>query len=119
MIWVLLGVMVASTVLGDVLQSREMKAAGEQTVDARGLFSLLQHIGNRSQLVIAIACMAISFFAFMALLQRAPLSFAVPASAATLVLETVLARFVLGEQVSNIRWFGVLFVFIGVMLLAH
>jgi drug/metabolite transporter (DMT)-like permease len=119
MIWLLLGVMVASTVLGDVLQSREMKAAGEQTVDARGLFSLLQHIGNRSQLVIAIACMAISFFAFMALLQRAPLSFAVPASAATLVLETVLARFVLGEQVSNIRWFGVLFVFIGVMLLAH
>ena len=119
MIWLLLAVIVASTVLGDVLQSREMKAAGEQTVDARGLFSLLQHIGNRSQLVIAIACMAISFFAFMALLQRAPLSFAVPASAATLVLETVLARFVLGEQVSNIRWFGVLFVFIGVMLLAH
>ena len=119
MIWLLLAVMVASTVLGDVLQSREMKEAGEQSVDARGLFSLLQHIGNRSQLVVAIGCMAVSFFAFMALLQRAPLSFAVPASAATLVLETVLARFVLGEQVSSVRWFGVPFVFIGVMLLAH
>jgi drug/metabolite transporter (DMT)-like permease len=119
MIWLLLGVMVAATVLGDVLQSREMKAAGEQAVDARGLLSLLQHIGNRSHLIVAIACMAVSFFAFMALLQRAPVSFAVPASAATLVLETVLARFALGEQVSGTRWFGVLFVFIGVLLLAH
>jgi drug/metabolite transporter (DMT)-like permease len=119
MIWLLLGVMVASTVLGDVLQSREMKAVGEQTVDARGLLSLLQQIGTRSHLIVAIACMAVSFFAFMALLQRAPVSFAVPASAATLVLETVLARFALGEQVSGTRWFGVLFVFIGVLLLAH
>ena len=119
MIWLLLSVMVASTVVGDVLQSREMKAAGEQTVDARGLLSLLQQIGNRSHLIMAIPCMAVSFFAFMALLQRAPVSFAVPASAATLVLETVLARFALGEQVSGTRWFGVLFVFIGVLLLAH
>ena len=119
MIWLLLVIMVTATVLGDVLQSREMKAVGEQDVDARGLLSLLQHIGNRSSLILAIGCMAVSFFAFMALLQRAPVSFAVPASAATFVFETVLARFVLGEQISSIRWFGVLFVSIGVLLLAH
>ena len=111
--------MVIATVMGDLLQSREMKAAGEQNIDARGLLSLLQHIGNRFYLVLAIGCMAISFFAFMALLQRAPVSFAVPASAATLVFEAVLARFVLGERISWARWMGVVLVALGVLLLAR
>ncbi len=44
--------------------------------------------------MLAILCMAASFFAFLALVQTQPLSFAVPASAATFVLETVLAKIV-------------------------
>ena len=72
MTWLLLGIMVVATVFGDLLQSREMKArTGAQNVDVRGLLALLKQIGNRLYLVLAIVCMAISFFAFMALLQRA------------------------------------------------
>jgi drug/metabolite transporter (DMT)-like permease len=63
--------------------------------------------------------MAVSFFAFMALLQRAPMSFAVPASAATFVVETILARFFLGEAVGRRRWAGTLLVAAGVVLLAR
>jgi drug/metabolite transporter (DMT)-like permease len=70
-------------------------------------------------LILAIFCMAISFFAFMALLQRAPLSFVVPASAATFVLETVLAKFFLREQIGSRRWAGTLLVAAGVALLAR
>ena len=33
--WVLVAIMVAATVLSDVLQSHEMKRAGEQSVGAR------------------------------------------------------------------------------------
>jgi drug/metabolite transporter (DMT)-like permease len=119
MIWILLAIMVVCTVAGDLLQSYEMKQAGAQRVNARGLLALVQHIGNRIYLILAIGCMAVSFFAFMALLQRAPLSFAVPASAATVILETVLAKVILRERVGKFRWAGALLVTAGVFLLAY
>jgi drug/metabolite transporter (DMT)-like permease len=117
--WLLLSVIVFATVLSDLLQSYEMKRSGEQRVDARGLARLLTLIVSRRYLVLSIVCMAVSFFAFMALIQTAPLSFAVPASAATFVLETVLAKFVLNEQVGKRRAAGALLVLGGVLLLAR
>jgi uncharacterized membrane protein len=53
------------------------------------------------------------------LVQTAPLSFAVPASAATFVLETVLAKLVLKEDVGKRRAAGALLVMGGVLLLAR
>jgi drug/metabolite transporter (DMT)-like permease len=117
--WLLLAIMVVTTVLGDVLQSHEMKRTGAQKADARGLLALIRIIGQRAYLILAIVCMAVSFFAFMALLQRAPMSFAVPASAATVILETILAKTVLRERVSPQRWTGAFLVAIGVFLLAR
>ena len=116
--WILLAIIVFATVFSDLLQSYEMKLSGEQTVDRRGLAKLLRTIVSRRYLVLSIVCMAISFFAFMALVQIAPLSFAVPASAATFVLETILAKFVLGEHVGARRAAGTLLVLGGVILLA-
>jgi drug/metabolite transporter (DMT)-like permease len=117
--WLLLSVIVIATVLGDLLQSYEMKRSGEQTVDARGLARLLRMIVSRRYLLLSIVCMAASFFAFMALVQISPLSFAVPASAATFVLETILARFVLKEAVGKRRAAGAMLVLGGVLLLAR
>ena len=96
-----------------------MKQSGEQQVTARGLGRLLRVIASRKFLLLSVVCMAISFFAFMALLQKAPLSFAVPASAATLVCETILARLLLHEEVGMRRAAGALFVLGGVVLLAR
>jgi len=117
--WLLLSIIVCATVLSDLLQSYEMKRSGEQTVNARGLGRLLRMIVSRRYLFLSIVCMAVSFFAFMALVQTAPLSFAVPASAATFVLETVLAKFVLNEDVGKRRAAGALLVLGGVVLLAR
>ncbi len=117
--WALLATIVIATVLGDLLQSREMKLSGAQRVDARGLVRIVRMIFSRRYLFLGILCMAVSFFAFMALLQNAPLSFAVPASAATFVLETILAKFVLKEIVGPRRAFGALLVLSGVVLLAR
>jgi drug/metabolite transporter (DMT)-like permease len=117
--WILLSIIVAATVLGDLLQSYEMKRSGEQAVDARGLAKLLRMIVSRRYLLLSIVAMAVSFFAFMALVQIAPLSFAVPASAATFVLETILAKFVLKEKVGLRRAAGALLVLGGVILLAR
>jgi len=117
--WLLVGLMVAATVASDLLQSYEMKRAGEHSVDARGLVRLLATIAQRRYLILAIACMAVSFFSFMALVQVEPLSFAVPASAASFIFETLLAKFVLRENVGVRRAAGALIVLCGVVLLGE
>jgi len=117
--WILVGIMVAATVASDLLQSYEMKRAGEHSVDARGLVRLLNTIAQRRYLILAIACMAVSFFSFMALVQVEPLSFAVPASAASFIFETLLAKLVLREHVGVRRAAGALIVLCGVVLLGE
>jgi drug/metabolite transporter (DMT)-like permease len=117
MIWALVIVMVVATVLSDLLQSYEMKRAGEQSVGAGGVGRLLRTIVARRYLLLSIVCLAFSFFAFMALVQSAPLSFAVPASASSFILETVLARVLLKEKIGARRAAGTLLVLCGVVLL--
>ena len=118
--WILVFVIVGATVAGDMLQSFEMKRAGEvRDLDPRGVGRYLAGLARRSLLVLAIVFMAISFFAFMKLVSFADLSFAVPATAGSLVLETILARFVLKERVDTRRWAGVALVALGVALLAE
>lgn len=114
--WLLVSIMVAATILSDLLQSREMKRAGEHSVDARGLLRLARMIAERRYLALAIACMAVSFFTFMALVQSEPLSFAVPASAASFIFETLAAKFLLREKIGPRRVAGALLVLCGVVL---
>ena len=117
--WLLLAVIVASTVTADVLQSHEMKSHGEvDDFRPSGLRRALTAMARKKYLILAVVCMAVSFFAFMALVQIADLSFAVPASAATVVIETILARLVLKERVDARRWIGAVLVAWGVWLLA-
>lgn len=115
--WAMVTLMVSATVMSDVLQSFEMKRAGEQTVGARGLMRILKLIASRRYLILAVVCLAFSFFSFMALVQKEPLSFVVPASAASFILETVLAKVALKEQVGLRRAAGALLVLGGVVLL--
>jgi drug/metabolite transporter (DMT)-like permease len=115
--WVLVATMVCATVLSDLLQSHEMKRAGEQSVSARGMARLLGTIVHRRLLILSIACNAVSFFSFMALVQAEPLSFAVPASAASFVIETLLAKLVLHERIGARRAAGALAVLAGVVLI--
>lgn len=114
--WILVLTMVAATVASDLLQSHEMKRAGEQSVRAHGLTRLLRMIAQRRLLILSIACLAVSFFSFMVLVKVEPLSFAVPASAASFVVETVLAKLVLQEHIGFRRAAGTLLVLAGVIL---
>lgn len=114
--WILVVVMVAATVLADLLQSYEMKLLGRQSVGARGLARLARLIAQRRFLIVSMFSMAISFFTFMALVQTQPLSFAVPASAASFAIETLLAGLVLGERITVRRAAGALIVLCGVVL---
>lgn len=99
--WLLVASVVLSTVFCDLLQSHGMR---------RG--------GRAWKLPLSVVFMAWSFFSFTQLLKVAPMSFAVPATASSIVIETLCARWVLKENVNRNRWSGAMLVAFGVALLA-
>ena len=118
--WTLLAIVVGCTVMSDLLSSFEMKRHGEiQDFRPGGVGRLLARLATRKFLILSVFFMAISFFAFITLMEAADLSFAVPASAASIVFETILARLILKESVDSRRWWGVCLVAMGVVLLAE
>ena len=117
--WIYVAIIVVSTVASDLLQSWEMKRQGEvKEFGAGGIGRLLKLLLTKAPLIGSIVFLAISFYAFLALLAVADLSFAVPVTALSMVAETVLARLLLKEQVTPARWGGTVLVALGVALLA-
>jgi uncharacterized membrane protein len=110
----LLLLIVAATAASDLLQAWEgRRQGGVHTADGLG-----RHM-TRWPIALSIVCMAVSFFAFIAALRIADMSYVVPASAASIALETLLAAWLLHERVSGRRWTGVVLVAAGVALLAQ
>jgi len=117
--WLLVSIIVASTTLSDLLQTLGMKRHGEiHDFRLGALGRALGRVVSNPYVAGSVVLMAVSFFAFMTLLSVADLSFAVPATAASYVIETVVARYLLKEQISSTRWAGALLVAGGVALVA-
>jgi drug/metabolite transporter (DMT)-like permease len=105
--------------VGEVLQAKGMRAHGEiHDFRPGALGRVLQAIARNRMILASVGAMTISFFSFMTLLSVADVSFAVPATAASYVLETLLAKFILNERISGRRWVGASLVACGVALLA-
>ena len=60
--------------------------------------TVLGMVARNSYVIISTCAMAVSFFSFMKLVSIAPMSFAVPMSAATFIPETLLARVILSSS---------------------
>ncbi len=117
--WLLVLVIVACNTLGDVLNTAGMKRHGVvHEFHPTALRRLAAALAANPYVLGGIASMAVAFFALLALLSVANLSFAVPATAASYLLETLLAKYVLKEKVSWKRWTGASLVACGVALLA-
>jgi len=117
--WLLIGIIVAATTVGEVLQAKGMRHHGEIRDFRPGALGRAASLLARNwMIVLSIGAMAVSFFAYLGLLTVAELSFAVPATAVTYVLETVLAKYVLQERVSGLRWAGASLVICGVALVS-
>jgi drug/metabolite transporter (DMT)-like permease len=117
--WLLVALMVGATTVGEVLQAAGMRRHGEIHDFRPGAIGRALALLARNRFVIgSAAAMAVSFFAFMKLLSVSDLSFAVPVSAVTYVMETVLAKYVLKERVNTLRWAGAALVVCGVTLVS-
>ena len=117
--WLLIALMVGATTAGEVLQAMGMRRHGEIRDFRPGAVGRALAMMARNRFVIgSMVCMAASFFAFMKLLAATELSFAVPVSAVTYVLETILAKYLLKEHVNWLRWAGASLVICGVALVS-
>jgi drug/metabolite transporter (DMT)-like permease len=117
--WVYIAVIVGATTVGEVMQAVAMRRHGEIRDFRPGAIGRAISLLARNAFVAAsVFAMAVSFFAYLALLTIADLSFAVPATAITYVLETVLAKYILKEHVNWLRWTGAGLVICGVALVS-
>lgn len=117
--WLLVALIVAATTLSDALQTHGMKRHGEIHDFRPGALGRVASALARNWCIIgAVALMAVSFFAFLKLLSVADLSFAVPATAASFVFETLVAKYFLKERITWKRWAGAGLVACGVALLS-
>ena len=117
--WTWIAIIVASTTVGEVLQAMGMRRHGEIRDFRPGAIGRAMAVLARNRFVIgSVLMMAVSFFANVGLLTIADLSFAVPATASSYVLEATLAKCVLKESVTWHRWAAASLVCCGVALLS-
>jgi len=117
--WIWIAVIVAATTAGEVLSAMGMRRHGEiHDFRPNAIGRALALLARNRFVIGSFVAMAVSFFAYMGLLTIADLSFAVPATAVTYVLETILAKYVLHEQVNWLRWAGASLVICGVALVS-
>jgi transporter family protein len=117
--WLLVMVIVACNAAGDVSNAFGMRRHGRvEQFHPSALRRLLVALARNGYVLGGLVAMAIAFFAFIWLLSIADLSFAVPATSASVLLDTILAKLLLKEDVRWQRWLGACLVACGVGLLA-
>jgi drug/metabolite transporter (DMT)-like permease len=111
---VLAGVAVFASV-GDSMLSRGMKDIGHISISH--LQDLILALGN-VWIVGGILLLLAFFAAYMTALSWADLTYVLPATSLGYVLLALIAKFVLHEQVSALRWVGIALIAVGVSFVA-
>lgn len=108
-------------ITGEVLIAAAMRKLGDLDIirERSGLPGAIRAVLSSPLFLVGALCMALNFFALLFTLSVVDLSLAAPATASlTYVGNAVAAKFFLHENVDRRRWLAVLFVCIGVVLLA-
>jgi len=115
----LLAAVVLAGAAGDVSVTRAMKAVGEiADFRPRALIKTGLRAARNAFLWLGIFWKTVAFFSFITLVAQADLSWVVPATAISFVIETVAAKYFLGERISGTRWAGAICICLGVALLS-
>jgi drug/metabolite transporter (DMT)-like permease len=115
--YVLLVLMVLFGSVGDVLLSKGMKQVGEVTDwSLAGLSDVFFQVFTSPTIWLGISCLILFFVGYMLVLSWADFSYVLPATAASYAIVPLLGYLLLGEIVSSVRWTGVAFICLGVML---
>jgi drug/metabolite transporter (DMT)-like permease len=102
---------------GELAMTHAMKQIGEvHHFTPRAILRVIGRAFRLGWMWIGFGLMVLSFFALLALLSWADVSFVVPATALSYAVGAFGAKFLLGERVNTTRWIGVFLVCIGVAL---
>src|SRR5215831_19154296 len=112
----LLTTLILSSSLGDILSARAMRQIGDVHLTISGVVRAVRLGVRNPWLLLGIVCQAIAFASFLGLLSFVDLSYVVPLTAVTYLINTVGSRFFLKERISRERWIGTLLVVFGVVL---
>lgn len=109
---------VIAATLGDTFLSLGARRLGEMPhgFDVRLLLDFFGRAMTNRWIIAGVACLAVYFFTWLALLSWADLSLVLPMTALTFVLAAFLARYWLGEDVTALRWAGTAIIALGVLL---
>jgi len=117
--WALVGIIIACNSCADLMNAAGMRRnGGVKDLGPSGVARLVRALARNRFILGGIAANAVAFFALISLLSFANVSFAVPATAGSFVVETALAKLILREDVRWRRWLGACVIAGGVALLA-
>jgi len=106
--------------LGNIYMTRGMKSVGDITALSPDTWLVsLQSIFGNEFILVGIAAHIAFFLLYLTVLSWADLSYVIGASSFGYVLNAVLARWMLGEHISTLRWSGTLLICAGVFLVSR
>jgi drug/metabolite transporter (DMT)-like permease len=121
-VWSGIAVVVITSTIGDVLQSRAMKEIGDLGLirRSRGTWAVIQTVATNPRFMIGLGFMAVGFFSLLITLSWGDVSIVGPASASlTFIANAFAARIYLREHVDRRRWTAAIFIACGVAFLAR
>lgn len=104
---------------GNLCISYGMKTIGAPSVwTPHSIVALVRQAFSSQAVLLGMPLLIVFFFLFLSLLSWADLSFVLPMISYCFVVNAFLARIVLGEKISFVRWTGILLVSAGVFLVS-
>ena len=106
--------------VGVVFLSKGLKQIGEvQTVSAREVGRIIAKGATNGSILLGVALEAAFFGALLYLLSQRDVSLIWPLTALGFVITALAAKFILKEEVSALRWAGVVLIVLGATLVSY
>jgi len=118
LIILLIGLVFEST--GVILLKKGMTEVGElKTVNLQEIARAVRAGLTNPQILLGVFFEALSFVSLLILMTRADISFLWPLTGLSFVFATLAAMWFLHEEVSLMRWLGVLLIMVGAVLISY
>lgn len=108
-----------SAAVGEALLSYGMRSSGQ--VDLTRLsqwVDLILSVVRNHYVLLGVVFLAVFFFLYLAALSWADLSFVLPLTAMSFFFAALLAKFILREDVTWLRWVGTIIIIIGIAIVS-
>jgi drug/metabolite transporter (DMT)-like permease len=106
--------------VGVVYLNKGLKQVGEvERVSAAEVLRIVRNGATNSNILLGVFFEAIFFGTLLVLMSRGTVSFIWPLTSLGFVLTTIAAKFILHEEVSPLRWCGVLLIMLGAGVITY